>query len=145
MTNLDIFLIDYEIYKANPNWWMEIIEIFLKAGLRFRASFNKEDRNILEKLSTYESELKISVEKHLILVERIINKEIIRDFMENYKVISKDDIDYYGPFYSMEIGDNYTSAHHGSELYLTNLSDYDLKKVLEIVNPLKNHLKIDFI
>lgn len=45
----------------------------------------------------------------------------------------------------MEIGDNYTSAHHGSELYLTNLSDYDLKKVLEIVNPLKNHLKIDFI
>lgn len=98
MTNLDIFLIDYEIYKANPNWWMEIIKIFLKAGLRFRASFNKEDRNILKKLSTYDSELKISVEKHLILVEGIINKEIIRDFMENYKVISKDDIDYYGPF-----------------------------------------------
>ncbi len=42
MTNLDLFLIDYEIFRENPNWWLEIIDIFLKPGLRFRASFESD-------------------------------------------------------------------------------------------------------
>lgn len=68
MTNLDIFLIDYEIYKANPNWWLEIIEIFLKPGIKFKASFEKEQVNMLEKITSYENNLKISDEKNLLRV-----------------------------------------------------------------------------
>lgn len=75
MTNLDIFLIDYEIYKANPNWWLEIIEIFLKPGLRFKASFEKEQNNILELLTAYGNDLKISDENNLLRVEGITNKK----------------------------------------------------------------------
>lgn len=48
MANLDIFLIDYEIYKKNSNWWLEIIEIFLKPGIKFKLSLEKERKNILQ-------------------------------------------------------------------------------------------------
>lgn len=68
---------------------------------------------------------------------------MIRNFMENYKVMLGDYIDYYSPFFTLEIGHQYCSARHGSEIYLTDLNDDGLKKVLEIVNPLKKYLKID--
>ena len=47
MTNLDLFLIDYDIYRVNPNWWLEITDIFLKPGLRFRVSFESDQSDIL--------------------------------------------------------------------------------------------------
>lgn len=143
MTNLDIFLIDYEIYKANPNWWLDITEIFLKPGLIFKASFNNEHTNILEKISAYGSDLSISFEKNVLGVEGIINEEMIRDFKASYKVKNGDGIDYYSPFISLEIGENYCSAHNGSELYLTNLCEDELKKIYKIINHLDQYFKID--
>lgn len=143
MTNLDIFLIDYEVVKVNPNWWLEIIEIFLKPVLKFKASFEKEQNNNLELLTAYRNDLKISDEKNLIRVEGIINKEIIRDFKASYKVKNSDDIDYYSPFISFEIGENYCSAHYGREVYLTNLSEVELGDVLKVLNPLRESFKID--
>lgn len=144
MTNLDIFLIDYDIYRINPNWWLEITDNFLKPGLRLRASFESDQSDILESLSFYDSELKINREKYLTNVDCLISKEMIRDFKKNYKVKLGDDIDYYSPFFTLEIGHQYCSAHHGREIYLTDLNDCELKKVLEIVKPLKKYLKIDF-
>ena len=129
MANLDIFLIDYEIYKANLNWWLEIIEIFLKPGTKFKLSLEQEQNNILKKITAYGNELKISEEKNLIRVEGIINKEMIRDFKAFYKVKNSDDIDYYSPFISFEIGENYCSAHYGREVYLANLSEVELGDV----------------
>lgn len=143
MTNLDIFLIDYEIVKVNPKWWLEIIEIFLKPGLKFKASFEKEQNNILELLTAYRNDLKISDEKNLIRVEGLTNKEMIRDFKASYKVKNSDDIDYYSPFISFEIGENYCSAHYGREVYLTNLSEVELGDVLKVLNPLRESFKID--
>lgn len=143
MTNLDIFLIDYEIYKANPNWWLEIIEIFLKPGLRFKASFEKEQNNILELLTAYGNDLKISDENNLLRVECITNKEMIRDFKAIYKVVNGGGIDHYSPFNGIEIGEDYSSAHHGSELYLSNLSDDELEKIYKIINSLDQYLKFD--
>lgn len=143
MANLDIFLIDYEIYKANPNWWLEIIEIFLKPGTKFKLSLEQEQKNILQKLTAYGNELKISEEKNLIRVEGIINKEMIRDFKASYKVKNSDDIDYYSPFISFKIGENYCSAHYGREVYLTSLSEVELGDVLKVLNPLMESFKID--
>lgn len=143
MANLDIFLIDYEVVKENPSWWLEIIEIFLKPGLKFKASFEKEQNNILELLTAYGNDFKISDEKNLIRVEGIINKEIIRDFKASYKVKNSDGIDYYSPFISFEIGENYCSAHYGREVYLTNLSEVKLGDVLKVLNPLRESFKID--
>lgn len=145
MTNLDIFLIDYEIYKSNSNWWLEIIEIFLKPGLSFIASFEKDYTNILEKLNDYGSDFKISDEKNFIRVEGILDKEMIRDFKESYKVLSGCDIDYYSPFISLEIADNYCSGHYGREVYLTSLSKVEFDKVMKIINPLREYFKIDII
>ncbi len=139
----DIFLIDYEIYKANPNWWLEIIEIFLKPGIKFKASFEKEQVNMLEKITSYENNLKISDEKNLLRVEGITNKKMIRDFKAIYKVVSGGGIDYYSPFNGIEIGEGYSSAHHGSELYLSNLSEDELEKIYKIINPLDQYLKFD--
>ena len=48
MVNLDIFLIDYEIVKANHKWWLDILEIFLKPGLRVKASIDRNQTDILE-------------------------------------------------------------------------------------------------
>ena len=143
MANLDIFLIDYKIYKANPNWWLEIIEIFLKPGIKFKASFEKEQVNMLEKITSYENNLKISDEKNLLRVEGITNKKMIRDFKAIYKVVSGGGIDYYSPFNGIEIGEGYSSAHHGSELYLSNLSEDELKKIYKIINQLDQYLKFD--
>lgn len=143
MTDLDIFLIDYEIVKVNPNWWLDILEIFLKPGLRFKASFEKEQNNILELLTAYGNDLKISDEKNLIYLKGIINTEMIRDFKASYKVKNSEDIDYYSPFISFEIGENYCSAHYGREVYLTNLSEVELGEVLKVINPLRESFKID--
>ena len=143
MTNLDIFLIDYEVVKVNPNWWLEIIEIFLKPGLKFKASFEKEQNNILELLTAYGNDFKISDEKNPIRVEGITNKEMISDFKAFYKVKNSDDIDYYSPFISFEIGENYCSAHYGREVYLTSLSEVKLGDVLKVLNPLRESFKID--
>lgn len=143
MANLDIFLIDYEIYKANPNWWLEIIEIFLIPGLKFKESFEKEQNNILELLTEYGNDLKISDEKNLIYLEGIINTEMIRDFKASYKVKEGDGIDYYNPFFSLEIGENYCSAHYGREVYLANLSEVELGDVWKVLNPLREFFKID--
>lgn len=143
MANLDIFLIDYEVVKVNPNWWLEIIEIFLKPGLKFKASFEKEQNNILELLTAYGNDFKISDEKNPIRVEGITNKEMIRDFKASYKVKNSEDIDYYSPFISFEIGENYCSAHYGREVYLTNLSEVELGDVLKVLNPLRESFKID--
>ena len=128
MTNLDIFLIDYDIYRVNPNWWLEITDIFLKPGLRFRASFERDQINLLEKFFDYGCKLEISYEKYLTNVDCLISKEMIRDFKANYKVKLGDDIDYYSPFFTLEIGYQYCSARHGSEIYLTDLNDDGLKK-----------------
>ena len=144
MTNLDLFLIDYEIYKANPNWWLEITDIFLKPGLRLRASFERDQTNLLEKFFDYGCKLEISNEKYLTNVDAVISKEMIRDFKKNYKVKLGDDMDYYSPFFTLEIGHQYCSSHHGREIYLTDLNDDDLKKILEIVKPLKKYFRIDF-
>ena len=143
MANLDIFLIDYEVVKENPNWWLEIIEIFLKPGLKFKASFEKEQNNILELLTAYGNDLKISDEKNLIYFEGIINTEMIRDFKAFYKVKNGDGIDCYSPSISLEIGDNYCSAHYGREVYLTSLSEVELGDVLKVLNPLRESFKID--
>lgn len=143
MANLDIFLIDYEIYKANPNWWLEIIEIFLKPGLKFKLSLEKGQTNILEKFSTYDSDSEISIGKNLIFLEGILNGEIIKDFKASYKVVNVGGIDYYSPFYSLEIVENYCSAHYGREIYLTRLVDEDFSKVIKVVRPLNEYLKID--
>ena len=143
MTDLDIFLIDYEIVKVNPNWWLDILEIFLKPGLKFKASFEKEQNNILELLTAYGNDFKISDEKNPIRVEGITNKEMIRDFKASYKVKNSEDIDYYSPFISFEIGENYCSAHYGREVYLTSLSEVKLGDVLKVLNPLRESFKID--
>lgn len=143
MSNLDIFLIDYEIYKKNPNWWLEIIEIFLKPGIKFKLSLEKEQKNILQKIRTYGNDLKISYEKNLIYLEGILNREMIKDFEVSYKVVNCGDIDYYSRFFTLEIGKNYFSAHKGSELYLTNLSEVELGDVLKVLNPLRESFKID--
>ena len=143
MANLDIFLIDYEIYKANLNWWLEIIEIFLKPGLKFRLSLEQEQQNILEKIYKYNNDFQINTEKCLIIVEGIINKEMIGEFKASYEVVNGGDIDYYSPFISFEIGGHYSSAHYGSELYLTKLSEDEFKKIYKIINPLAQYLKVD--
>ncbi len=80
MVNLDIFLLDYEIDKANPKWWLEIIETFLKPGLKFKLSLEKEQNNILEKFTNYDKVLKITIEKNLIYLEGILNSKMINDF-----------------------------------------------------------------
>lgn len=69
---------------------------------------------------------------------------MIRDFMENYKVKLGDDIAYYSTFFTLEIGHQYCSVYHGSEIYLSGLNDDELKNVFEILKPLKKYLKIDF-
>lgn len=143
MVNLDIFLIDYEIVKANPKWWLEIIEIFLKPGLKFKASFEKEQNNILQKVRDYGNDLIIIIEKNLIYLEGIINTVMIRDFKASYKVKNSEDIDYYSPFISFEIGEIYCSAHYGRELYLIGLSEVELGDVLKVLNPLREYFKID--
>ena len=143
MSNLDIFLIDYEIYKKNPNWWLEIIEIFLKPGIKFKLSLEKEQKNILQKIRTYGNDLKISYEKNLIYLEGILNREMIKDFEVSYKVVNCGDIDYYSRFFTLEIGKNYFSAHYGREVYLTSLSEVELGDVLKVLNPLRESFKID--
>lgn len=143
MANLDIFLIDYEIYKKNPNWRLEIIEIFLKPGIKFKLSLDKEQKNILQKLTANVNDLKIIYEKNLIYLEGIINTEMIKDFESSYKIVNGGGIDYYSPFMSLEIGENYSSAHKGSEIYLTNLREDELEKIYDITNPLNQYLKID--
>lgn len=144
MVNLDIFLLDYEIDKANPKWWLEIIETFLKPGLKFKLSLEKEQNNILEKFTNYDKVLKITIEKNLIYLEGILNSKMINDFKASYKVIDDGGTDYYSPFISLEIADNFCSAHHGSEIYLSVLNDDELKNVFELVKPLKKYLKIGF-
>lgn len=128
MTNLDLFLIDYDIYRKNSNWWLELTDIFLNPGLRFRASFERDQTNILEKFFDYGCKLEISYEKNLTNVDCLISKEMIRNFMENYKVMLGYDIDYYSPFFTLEIGYQYCSARHGSDIYLTDLNNDELKK-----------------
>lgn len=127
MVNLDIFLLDYEIDKANPKWWLEIIETFLKPGLKFKLSLEKEQNNILEKFTNYDKVLKITIEKNLIYLEGILNSKMINDFKASYKVIDDGGTDYYSPFISLEIADNFCSAHQGSEIYLSGLNDDELK------------------
>ncbi len=143
MVNLDIFLIDYEIVKANPKWWLDILEIFLKPGLRVKASIDRNQTDILEKLSTYYNDLKIAKEKNQIYFEGILNREMIRDFKASYEVKNSEDIDYYSPFISFEIGENYCSAHYGREVYLTGLSEVKLGDILKVINPLREFFKID--
>ena len=143
MVKLDIFLIDYEIVKANHKWWLDILEIFLKPGLRVKASIDRNQTDILEKLSTYYNDLKIAKEKNQIYFEGILNREMIKDFKESYKVKNDDGMDYYSPFIRLEIGDNYCSAHYGREVYLTNLSEVELGDVLKVLNPLRESFKID--
>ena len=53
--------------------------------------------------------------------------EMIRNFMENYKVMLGDDIVYYSPFFTLEIVYQYCSALHGSDIYLTDLNNDELK------------------
>ena len=92
----------------------------------------------------YDSKLKFNREKYLTNVDCLISKQMIRYFMENYKVRSGDDIAYYSPFFTLEIGHQYCSAHQGSEIYLSGLNDDELKNIFEIVKPLKKYLKFDF-
>lgn len=145
MANLDIFLIDYEIYKANPKWWLEIFDIFLKSGLRFKASFERNRTYILDILSNYDNDLKITIEKNIIYLEGIFNRKMINYFKANYKVVNGVGIDYYSPFLTLEIGKNYCSAHYGNELYLTDLSMDEFDKAMKIINPLREYFKIDII
>lgn len=143
MTNLDIFLIDYEICNVNTNWWLEIADIFLKPGLRVKASFDKYQDNILENLSAYGKDLEIRDGKSLIELEGILSNEMINDFKASYKVKKGGGIDCYSPFISLEIGDNCCSAHNRRELYLTGLSEVELGDVLNVLNPLREYFKID--
>ena len=97
----------------------------------------------MELLTAYGNDLKISDEKNLLRVEGITNKEMIRDFKAIYKVTNGGGIDYYSPFFTLEIGKNYFSAHYGSEVYLTSLSEVELGDVLKDLNPLRESFKID--
>lgn len=87
--------------------------------------------------------LKSLKKKNQIYFEGILNREMIKDFKESYKVKNDDGMDYYSPFISLEIGDNYCSAHSGRELYLTGLSEVELGDVLKVLNPLREYFKID--
>lgn len=142
MTNLDIFVIDYELSNINPNWWIDIIKIFLKVDENFKASCDKRYISNFDKDLINSNSFEIHLENNLIEVSGKLSKEMILNFYTNYKPYLNKNIDIYCVFYSLKIGNNYCSAHNGSQIYLTNLSNEVLDKVEKIILPLSDFLQI---
>lgn len=142
MTNLDIFVIDYELSNINPNWWIEITNLFLKVGENFKATLNEKYISYFNKDLVSSDSLEIHLENNLIEVSGNLSEQMILNFYKNYRPYFNKDIDLYCEFYSLKIGKNYCSAHHGSQIYLTNLSNEVLGKVEKIILPLSDFLQI---
>lgn len=142
MTNLDIFVIDYELSSINPNWWIEITKLFLKVGENFKATLDEKYISYFNKDLVKSDSLEINLENNLIEVSGKLSEQMILNFYKNYRPCSNKDIDLCCEFYSLKIGKSFCSAHHGSQIYLTNLSNEVLCKVEKIILPLSDFLQI---
>ena len=142
MTNLDIFVIDYELSSINPNWWIEITKLFLKVGENFKATLDEKYISYFNKDLVKSDSLEINLENNLIEVSGKLSEQMILKFYKNYRPRFNKDIDLYCEFYSLKIGKSFCSAHHGSQIYLTNLSNEVLGKVEKIILPLSDFLQI---
>lgn len=142
MTNLDIFVIDYELSSINPSWWIEITKLFLKVGENFKVSCDEKNMSYFNKDLVKSDSLEINLENNLIEVSGKLSEQMILNFQKKYRPCFNKDIYLYCEFYSLKIGKSFCSAHHGSQIYLTNLSNEILGKVEKIILPLSDFLQI---
>lgn len=91
MIDLDIFLIDYEISNINSNWWLEILNIFLKAGEKFIVMDFNNDNSFLEKVLDYSKNAEIKIQNNFVEVSGVLTEKMIKDFNEDYKLSFAED------------------------------------------------------
>lgn len=153
----DIYVINTGIIDVNTSWWRELISLFIKEGSDFEISHWKEDKDTIDKALKFGDLVKESRTEYLIAGK--VTKDLIKNLMDFKPYFSSEifssifqefftiNIEYTGGT-SLADGQfrqtKVSSAHHGTEIYLSSLSDYEVEKLIEIFTPIKEYFIIRF-
>ena len=134
MKMISLNVIDYEINNVNPKWWKQIMTVFLKEGHKFEIRCWKEEKEAIETALQYGEINKNEKSKNEISITGTLTEKIIQDILT---LPDPDDYDRWTDFFTINIQNNFCSAHYGAEMYIYNLTDQTVEMISQIISPIQ--------
>lgn len=135
MKRISLNVIDYVINNINVNWWKQIMSVFLKPGHNFEIRCWKNEKEVIEKALKYGKLNEAEKSKNEISINGILSEKMIQDILAEPK---PDNYDKWTDFFTINIKDNFCSAHYGAEIYIYDLTDHDVEIIKQIISPIQD-------
>ena len=135
MKRISLNVIDYEINDINIKWWKQIMSVFLKSGQNFEIRCWKNEKEVIEKALKYGKLNEAEKSKNEISINGILSEKMIQDILAEPKL---DNYDKWTDFFTINIKDNFCSAHYGAEIYIYDLTDHNVEIIKQIISPIQD-------
>ncbi len=140
MKRIFLELIDYKIHAIHTTWWNQIMMLYLKAGEPFEIRCWREEKDIVESILPFGSISKERSTDYEVSVTGILTDQMMQTILQQPK---PEDEEQMTPFFTMNIGGCFCSAHYGKELYIDQPTDAVLWQVNEIIAPIREYFNYD--
>ena len=132
MKRISLNVIDYGINDINTKWWKQIMSVFLKPGSDFEIRCWKDEKEEIEKALRFGKLNEAEKSKNEISINGNLTEKMIQEILAEPK---PNDYDKWIDFFTINIQDNFCSAHYGTEIYIYDLTDRDVEIIKQIILP----------
>lgn len=130
MKNIQVQMLDLNV---NFGWWKKIIHYFVKQGDAFEIRCWNEEHNEIKKALTYGSIFQ-DESNYETAIKGVVSEQMIKEFLSMSEPLDKTIYNKMTIFFTININDNFCSAHYGTEMYLFNVSDDEVEAFKKIMS-----------
>lgn len=141
LKRLGLDVIDLHINEIHAQWWKDLISLYLKADEPFEIRCWKEEEGMIEKALEYGKINPKDESAYEVSITGTLSEKMITDLLAEPK---PDEDDQWTPFFTINIGDHFTSAHYGDEIYIFDLTEEKVKNIEQIIAPIKDYISYGF-
>ena len=138
MECLALEVIDYSI--EDLDWWKNLMALFLKEGENFQIRCWRDKKEIIEKALGCGKLCLESSSQCETSIRGLLGKELI-----DYIALEEkpEEYDRWTNFFTINIGERFSSSHYGSEIWIHGLENGELENIREIINPFKEYFSLE--
>ena len=136
MKHITIELIDYNIYEVNTTWWKQLMSLFLQVGVPFEIRCWREQTDVMEEVLTFGNLSEEKSTAYEVSITGILTDAVIDHIL--HETMPNDD-EQMSKFFTINIGENFCSAHYGKEICINDPDDTICCQISSIFDSLQEY------
>lgn len=122
------------VQNVNSDWWKKIMNHFVRHGDEIEIHCWNEEKAEIKKAISFSYSIQTKNDFQTI-IKGIVTSQMIEEFLTLSEPTDKTVYNKMTEFFTIIVGNKLFSEHYGTEVYLLNMEEDDVKIFKEIMNP----------